>query len=115
MSKFTTHGAYEELREKLYAYTSLSRVRQIAKEYSGKYKVPIRISRKAFRETDTTDAYLVGDAPNFVIYLHPIVQYYKESDIRDSIEHELEHLQLERKRYKITRKGVEYMVGRPKS
>jgi len=116
MVKFTTAGACKTLSKEMYAYTSLGRLRQISKEYSKKYRVPIKISSKAFREEDYTDAYMkpLGRG-KFVIYLHPIMEYYKEEDIRSAIEHELEHLLLERKQYRKNRKGTEYQLGKPRS
>ena len=113
--KFTSKGAYRELSGKAYPNVSLGKVREIAREYSDRYDVPIRVSEKAFRDEDVTDAFLYApDGGKFVVYLHPIISYYDEENIRATIEHELEHLVLERKRSERTKEGIEYHFGRPK-
>ena len=115
MRRFTSKGAYEGLSERAYPNIPLGRVREIAREYSSRYNVPIRVSGRAFSDEDITDAFLYAPGGGkYVIYLHPIVSYYSEEEIRASIEHELEHLVLERKCFERTKEGIEYHFGRPK-
>ena len=77
--------------------TSISRIREIARGYSRRYKVPIRISSKPFREHPESDAIHRYEKGRSTIYLHPILQYYPERYIRGTIEHEIDHMHVEQK------------------
>ena len=119
MSKTYTE-IFRELKEDTYFYTSLKRIREIAKSYSGRHRVPIKVSLKAFKDEDggwgggRSDALLVPlGKGKYVIYLHPLMQFLKERDIRNSIEHELRHLAVERDELRRTKNWVEIM-GKPR-
>ena len=83
-------------REKLDVVTPMTDVRGIAKKYSKKFKVPIRVSEEAFKEHPYADALYRYRKGKSVIYLHPILAYYPEKYIVGCIEHEWDHAKVER-------------------
>ena len=91
--------ALRDLRreERAGVVTSLAEIRNLAKLYSRRFKVPVRISESAFKDNPHADALHVLKGGRSTIYLHPILVYYPESYIRGAIEHELDHMNVERK------------------
>lgn len=84
-------------REECPTMTSIGRIREIAKKYSKRYGVPIKISEEPFREHPHADAIHQYWKGKSTIYLHPILKYYPESYIEGCIEHEIDHREVERK------------------
>jgi len=94
----TTQEAFDALRVKgVSRVTSMSDLKLIAKVYSRKYRIPIRVSEEPFRDQPNADALYVYKGRKGVIYLHPILTYYPERYIVGAIEHEIEHHNIERK------------------
>ena len=86
-------------KEDLKVLTPVGRIREIARSYSKKHKIPVRINEGFFKKMDYPHAdaihsYYKGKS---VIYLHPILKYYPEKYIRGCIEHELDHARVEQK------------------
>jgi len=86
--------------------TSLGKIREIARKYSKRYKIPIKIDEEKFDTHPNADAfhsysYGNGDEVKGVIYLHPILQYYPEIYIKGVIEHEIDHSKVEKKWSKV--------------
>ena len=77
--------------------TPLSEVRRIASRYSRRYKVPIRISEEIFKDYPWEDALHVFAGGKSVIYLHPILRYYGPTYIKGVIEHEIDHMKVEKR------------------
>ena len=77
--------------------TSLSRTREIARKYSKRHKVPIKLDEEKFDNHPYSDGFHSYRGGKSYIYLHPILQYYPESYIKGVIEHELDHRKVELK------------------
>lgn len=106
--KYDTDKAYSSLRsEQVGVVTPIVKMRSLAKFYSRKYKVPIKISAKAFTneptDTEAMFSYNLGRDGSIrgIVYLHPILQFYPEKYVRGVILHELDHCAVERKWEKI--------------
>ena len=84
-------------REDIDIVTPITDIRSLAKKYSKKFKVPIRVSKEAFKDYPYADALHQYKKGKSTIYLHPILQYYPEKYIRGCIEHEVDHMKVERK------------------
>ena len=96
----STSKAYGKLkRTGLDTITPISKVRQIAKRFSRKYRIPIilDISEKHFKEHPEADALHHWEGGKSTIYLHPILQYYTPRYIEGVIEHEIDHARVEEK------------------
>lgn len=83
--------------EDLDTLTSTTRIRGIAKGYSKRHRVPIRISKEFFKDHPYADAVHTYRKGKSVIYLHPLLKYYPEEYIRGTIEHEIDHMKVEKK------------------
>ena len=81
--------------------TPIGEIRRIANRYSRRYRVPIRISEGMFRDHPGADALHVYARGKSVIYLHPILKYYGPTYIEGVIEHEIDHMMVEKKWEKI--------------
>ncbi len=81
--------------------TPLGKIRDIARRYSKRHKVPIRISEEAFKDYPGADAIYLWDGRKSTVYLHPLLKYYTESYIKSVIEHEIDHMKVEKKWDKI--------------
>ncbi len=81
--------------------TPIGEIRRIANRYSRRYKVPIRISEEIFKDHPDADALHVYARGKSVIYLHPILKYYGPTYIEGVIEHEIDHMKVEKKWEKI--------------
>lgn len=96
--KSTKRGFGMLERADLDAVTPMSEIRSIAKRYSKKYHVPIKIDAKRIEEehpgADAVHAYRDGKS---VIYLHPILKYYSPEYVKGVIEHEIDHMKVEEK------------------
>jgi hypothetical protein len=83
--------------------TPLREIRRIARRYSLKYGVPIRISASAVEElgddVEATYHYRYGrdGKVRSTIYLHPNLQYELRPYVDSTIRHEIAHMQVERK------------------
>lgn len=88
-------------REKVDVVTPITDIRSIAKGYSKRSKIPVRVSEKAFEGLPFADAFHKYRKGKSTIYLHPILQYYPEKYVRGTIEHELDHAGVERKWAKV--------------
>lgn len=96
--KETTSKTLKELRgEKIRVVTPMTDIRSIAKKYSKKHKVPIKVSEEAFEDHPYADALHIYRRGKSTLYLHPVLAYYPEKYIKGCIEHELDHAQVEKK------------------
>ena len=77
--------------------TPLDEIRKVARKYSRRHKVPIRISEEVFKDHPGSDALHVYSRGKSVIYLHPILKYYGPTYIKGVIEHEIDHMEVEQK------------------
>jgi hypothetical protein len=83
--------------------TSLGEIRQMARRYSRKYGVPIRVSAEKVDEagegTDATYHYRYSRKGKVVgtIYLHPNLQYESRAYVDSTIRHEIQHFRVEQK------------------
>ena len=83
--------------------TPIREVRRLARRYSLKYGVPIRISATAVDEvgpdTDAIYHYRYGRNGKVIgtIYLHPNLQYESRAYVDSTIRHEIQHLRVEKK------------------
>lgn len=98
-----SNTTYTALRQEASPVTSLSTIRKLARKYSKKYHVPIRVSAKAVEE-DVPDGeamyrYHYGRTGQVigVIYLHPLLQYYPEAYVEGVILHEVDHMEVEKR------------------
>ena len=85
-------------KEDLDVVTPISEIRRIARSYSKRYHVPIKIDEgymeKSHPDADAVHVYRKGKS---TILLHPILQYYTPEYIKGVIEHELDHRKIELK------------------
>ena len=102
-----TVDTYRDLQREVAPLTSLRVIRSLARKYSKKYHVPIRISASAVEE-DVPDGeamfrYHYDNKGRIVgqIFLHPVLQYYPASYVEGVILHELDHLEVERRWSKV--------------
>lgn len=98
-----TAKAFKKLEDSdLKVVTPLSEIRKIARRYSKRYHVPIRINAEYIEEhnpgADAVHSYYKGKS---AIYLHPILKYYTIPYIKGVIEHELDHKRVEEKWEKV--------------
>lgn len=84
-------------REEIDVVTPLTDIRDIAKRFSKRYKIPVRVSEDAFKDYPHADAMHRYRRGKSVIYLHPILKYYPEKYIKGVVEHEIDHAKVERK------------------
>lgn len=96
-AKESTKATFRVLKkEKLDIITPISEIKKIARRYSKKHHVPIRINKERIEKNhpgaDAIHSYGNGKS---VIYLHPILQYYTPEYIKAVIEHELDHRKVE--------------------
>ncbi|KKM01207.1 hypothetical protein LCGC14_1796720 [marine sediment metagenome] len=90
----------QEYRE---VVTPVREIRRMARRYSSRYGVPIRISAAAVDEvgpnTDAIYHYRYGRNGKVVstVYLHPDLQYESRAYVDSTIRHELAHLNVEKK------------------
>ena len=83
--------------------TPIREVRRMARRYSLKYGVPIRISAAAVEEVgEDTEAmyhYRYGrdGKVHGTIYLHPDLQYVSRAHVDSTIRHEISHFRVEQK------------------
>jgi HSP90 family molecular chaperone len=104
----TSGEMYDSLREKgLTPVTSRRRIRQLAVKYSKRFNIPIKISAKAI-DRDAEDAlatynyhYDKQGKLRATIYVHPVLGYYPETFVRGVIEHEIDHMHVEKRWSKI--------------
>ncbi len=89
-------------KEKVGIETPIGEVRKIAKSYSKRYKVPVRVTRidddiwESNPYADAVHSYCRTNGKiKSIIYLHPVLQYYPKSYIKGVIEHELDHRKVE--------------------
>jgi len=96
--KDSSQVTFEGLRARsIRVVTPLPRLRKIARSYSRRYKIPVRISEKAFGDLPHADACYKYGRGKAIVYLHPVLTYYPESYIQGAIEHELDHARVEEK------------------
>lgn len=102
-AKSTTAKTFDGLEgADLSVVTPLSEIRSIARRYSKRYHVPIRINEKFMEdEHPGADAVHVYRKGKSVIYLHPILKYYPEKYVKGVIEHEIDHKGVEDKWEKV--------------
>lgn len=94
----TTSKCLKELKgEGIDIVTPITDIRGIAKKYSKRFKVPIKVSEEAFRDHPYADAMHRYKKGKSTIYLHPLLQYYPEKYVVGTIEHEIDHMKVERK------------------
>lgn len=84
-------------REKVDVVTPITDIRSTAKKYSKKFKVPVKVSEEAFKDHPYADALHRYRRGKSTIYLHPILAYYPEKYVEGCIEHEIDHMKVERK------------------
>ena len=84
--------------------TPMSEIRRMARRYSQKYGVPIRISASMIDDEFGGDAealyhYHYNKKGKVVgtIYLHPSLQYESRAHVDSTIRHEISHFNVERK------------------
>lgn len=83
--------------------TPLSEIRRMARRYSKKYGVAIKVSAKMVEElgpeAEALYYYRYNRRGKVVgtIYLHPDLQYEPRAHVDSTIRHEIAHMQVERK------------------
>lgn len=84
--------------------TPLSQIRRMARRYSEKYGVPIKISASVIDDEFGGDAealynYRYNRKGKVVgtIYLHPDLQYESRAHVDSTIRHEIQHFRVEQK------------------
>jgi len=95
----TPTRALSELKKKrIRPVTRLTAVRTLAKDYTKKTGIAIRISKRI------PDKYALGGAhrhnKSVEVVLHPFIQYHPRSSIRNTIGHELDHIKVMEQRIK---------------
>lgn len=98
--KLDNTALWQELRREVGVVTPMSEIRALARKYSDKYNVPIKVSADAFEAMPDADAmynYHYNKAGKVVgtIYLHPVLQYYPWRYVDGVIRHELGHYAVE--------------------
>lgn len=94
--KDSSQITFEELKaSRVGVVTPLPRLREIARAYSRRYKIPVRISERAFADLPHADACYKYGGGKAIVYLHPLLTYYPEAYIQGAIEHELDHARVE--------------------
>lgn len=82
--------------------TPIREIRRMARRYSLKYEVPIRISAAAVEElgpdTEAMYHYRYGRDGKVrgTIYLHPDLQYESRAHVDSTLRHELSHFRVEK-------------------
>lgn len=82
--------------------TPIREIRRLARRYSLKYGVPIRVSVRAFDEMPDTEGmyhYYYNRKGKVVgtIYLHPDLQYESRAHVDSTIRHEIQHYRVEQR------------------
>lgn len=97
--KKSTKGVLRELEKAdLDVVTPLSEIRRVAKSYSKRFRVPIKIDGKYMdKEHPGADAAHVYRKGKSTIFLHPILKYYTPEYVKGVIEHEIDHMKVEQK------------------
>lgn len=82
--------------------TPIREIRRMARRYSARYNVPIRISAAAVEElgpdTEAMYHYHYGRNGRVIgtIYLHPDLQYESRAHVDSTLRHELQHYRVEK-------------------
>lgn len=84
-------------KEDMQVVTPISEIKRMARVYSKRHKVSIRIDEREFKSHPFADSLEVRYKGKSVIYLHPILKYYTPEYIKGVIEHEIDHMKVEEK------------------
>ena len=91
------------MREYREVLTPIPEIKRMARRYSLKYHVPIRISAEAVEELGPDVEALYNYHYNKkgkvvgTIYLHPDLQYDSRAHVDSTIRHEIQHFRVEQK------------------